>query len=55
MIILYYVYLDTAGKWYAGPNRELTTDWVCAKEFTSREAAKAMAEILDGVVFGWVQ
>jgi len=60
MIILYYVYFDTKGKWYSGPmiyaiGGLSANDWSQATEFTTREAAKEVADELDGVVFGWVQ
>lgn len=63
MIILYYVYFDTTSRWYAGSDYGTaassdygtTASWHQAQEFTTREAAKEIADELDGVVFGWVQ
>lgn len=54
MIILYYVYFDTISRWYTGPHGG-AIHWHSAEEFTTREAAKEVADKLNGVVFGWVQ
>lgn len=54
MISVYYVYIDGSNEWFTGESAP-SSDWQDAKEIFEETKAARIAEVVGGVVFGWVQ
>ena len=60
MISVWYVYLDEEQEWLTDSSVDkdeavTSSNWQDAQEFHSEDDAKAVAEEVGGVVFGWCQ